>query len=877
MLVVVLIPTIVLGTFAISEWASRRDTADDAAAMREAVLLVEASELMGVPLVVEHSAAYALDRAQQAGAAGQLELLLRQDGTNHTMDLARAMLDSALDGLADRFGSVQLPDGRSIGVAVADARTALATAREAFDDRRAGDLTSYYSIVIQLARQIDELTDATMEDASTTKELGHLYNQVQVFESAMELGALALLPVVDSAITGNTGTTLVDEVAASGSFKAALDHLAAMLPPDQAARLAEIRSGPNFATVGAAEPAWLMSVALAGDSVDEITASDAAIEAISDLYEARALSLLELHEFGASLLDAQKSTAEAIESDARSGVHRTVIWVSIAIGGNMVLLLLILASVLMPLRALDRHTRQVREGDLALAGATLTGPTEVRSVTATFNEMVATLNAFHSQVDRLAHGDTVGGGDLPGPLGAAVRDSVRRLADLTDQLHRSEAEAVRLSLTDTLTGLANRAAVLQHLERLAAGSDERAHPAALIYLDLDGFKSVNDSQGHAAGDRILREIGQRLQLQRPQDMVARMGGDEFIVVVEDVIDAMSVRTIAESLITVIGEPCSARDGEQFTLSASAGVTTVRPGDDPLECVARADFAVYRAKELGRSRVETFDESLAAEREIRSEMALKMRQGLADGDFRLVFQPIIDLRTGHTVAFEALLRWRRTDGLEVSPTEFIPLAERTGVILAIDEWVINTAVKVLSEWEADAHLRDLRLAVNISGRHVVDGTLAAHLRTSCGAAGVSPSRIEVEITETYLMADPPRAKEVIDEIRAMGVRVAIDDFGTGYSSMSSLHDLRTDQLKIDKLFIDGVTRGEVDRTIVELVVRLADSLGIATVAEGVDSEEKLAELRRLGCTLAQGFHLAPPMELGDVATWVLAHDDVLTHS
>ena len=388
-----------------------------------------------------------------------------------------------------------------------------------------------------------------------------------------------------------------------------------------------------------------------------------------------------------------------------------------------------------------------------------------------------------------------------------------------------------------------------------------------MYLDLDGFKNVNDTQGHGAGDRILRQIGARLRNACPHDVVARMGGDEFIVLIDEAGDIGLVEAFASQLISLVSEPCDARDGQQFTLTASAGVTLVDGECEPLECIAKADSAVYRAKELGRSRVEAYDEQLAAEIESRSEMALMMRRSLESDGFSLAFQPVVDLASGSPVAVEALARWVLPDGRQMSPSEFIPIAERTGTIVAIDEWVLERGLAVLHGWQADPVTRGLPLSINISGRHLTDSHLARTLAEHCALVGVDPHLLQVEITETYLMADAQHARTVVDELRALGVKVAIDDFGTGYSSMSSLHELNADTIKIDKVFVAGITRSSTDRTIVELVLRLAGSLGMDVIAEGVDTEEKLAQLVVLGCRYAQGFHLAEPMDLTSCTAWL----------
>jgi diguanylate cyclase (GGDEF)-like protein len=392
-------------------------------------------------------------------------------------------------------------------------------------------------------------------------------------------------------------------------------------------------------------------------------------------------------------------------------------------------------------------------------------------------------------------------------------------------------------------------------------------PGAIIFLDLDGFKSVNDTQGHAEGDRILSELGERLRAECPSEMVARIGGDEFVILLEDAPYLEDVISLARHLIDIVSAPCIGSGGQMFTLSASAGVAIVDGHREPLECIAQADTAVYHAKERGRGRVEVFDERLSEVLEERAEMALTMRHALAERQFSLKLQPIIDVATSMPVGAEVLLRWDRPGMTEIGPTDFIPIAERTGVIVDLETWVLEEAVGILRDWRMDPTTSRMRLAVNISGRHIVEGNLAPLLAELCSRASVDPTLLDLEITETHLVADIARAGSVVDDLRAQGVNVAIDDFGTGYSSMSYLHRLTVDTLKIDQVFVAGMCDNRLDLTIVELLLRLGDSLGMTVVAEGVDSEEKLVLLRELGCPWAQGFHIARPMSVADATRWL----------
>ena len=867
LLLVFLVPTLVLGAFANAQVSHQRRTADHAATMHRSVELIRVGQQISVPLVVEYNAVYALQQAQAAGIEQRLAPLLAGPNVTRTISIARGMLDSALDDLDEQYGDFLLGDGTTIGDRVQAITTSLATQRAVFDRRGTVEVAASYGALFELAALIDAATDQVMAQASSTPSLAHINAQVQTFEDAMRWGATTLAHIVDSAITGSAGTTITDEVAASGAFSAALTGLRDILPPDRAAEVEALLTGASFTEAKTVESDWVGSIVDAGTRFSDIAGSPEAIEAISRLYEARVYTLLDLYAYGERFLDDQAAIARDLTAEETRQGEVALIWIWVSAGGSVVLLGAVLATTLLPLRTLDRHTRSVREGDLAIEPTTPSGPTDIKSLTTTFNEMVVTLRAFDSQVGRLAKGDVAIDESLPGPLGATVRQSVRRLAEVTEQLHRSEAAATLQARTDELTGLSNRTAVLERIDAICHTAATTDRPGAVVYIDLDGFKNVNDTHGHAAGDRILREIGERLRAACPDDDVARMGGDEFIVLIERAENIERVSAFAEQLIRLVEEPCATREGQAFSLTASAGITLCDGSCDALETIARADFAVYHAKERGRGRVEAYDERLAAQIETRSEMALRLRHALDAGEFSLVFQPIIHLPTGRPVAVEALLRWTRSDGRSIGPAEFIPVAERTGVITAIDDWVIGQALATLSRWAPDPVMRPLRVFVNISGRHLDDGSLTRDISDGCAAAGVEPTSIGVEITETYLMRNARHSRLVVDGLRTLGVSVAIDDFGTGYSSMSALHELAVDTIKIDQSFVAGLVDSTPDRMIVDLVVRLAGSLGMQVTAEGVDSEEKLALLEGLGCEYAQGFHLAMPMGEHECTHWL----------
>ncbi|MDO8391683.1 MAG: GGDEF domain-containing protein [Actinomycetota bacterium] len=871
LILVMLLPTATLGLIGYRDVARRHQVHDDATKVSAQVALLRASEPLLVPLFREYGATHGLQEAERVGVSlDDLRAMVPIDFLTLTID-ARRDLDAGIEELLSGHGDVTLPDGRTIRETLTLLARPLAETRAAFDDNDLlrTDLDNSFGVLITMLDEIGVQSVIALADAAGTNDLAHIAIETRSFVYAFHYLTDGLSAVIDSA-NATDGTQMYEMVASSGAFNSAIERLATILTPDRAAGLAEVLALPSFAAVEAAQTRWLLAVSDAVLTTQSVAARAEAVAAVSDLLVASFQRMNDLQGYGLTFLREEAALTEQVQAQAQASERNAIMWAVVAIGATLVLLVLVVWSVLRPVRALLRSSEQVREGDLDVPTVRPTGPTDIRTLTQTFNEMVVTLRAFDAQVQRMARGETDVDQPLPGPLGQTLRDSVDHLLDVTNELHRSEAAAVVQARTDALTGLANRTAVLEHLAEIGAATRTSGEPGAIVYLDLDGFKNVNDTQGHGAGDRILRQIGTRLQHACPNCVVARMGGDEFIVLIERAGNIERVEAFAQQLIGLVSQPCEARDGQQFMLTASAGVTLVDGECQPLECIAQADSAVYRAKEEGRSRVEAYDERLAAEIETRSEMALMMRRSLEHGGFTLHLQPIVELADNQPVGAEALLRWTLPDGRSVGPAEFIPIAERTGVILAIDEWVITHAMEVLAAWQAHPATAGFQLAINISGRHITDGALPQLVAAKSREAGVDPRFLSIEVTETYLMADAGRARVVLDDLHVIGVRVSIDDFGTGYSSMSSLHELPADVIKIDRVFVAGLTRSGTDRTIVELVLRLAESLGMEVIAEGVGSEDELTHLRLLGCQMAQGFHLAMPMPVDECTEWLCRH-------
>jgi diguanylate cyclase (GGDEF)-like protein len=426
---------------------------------------------------------------------------------------------------------------------------------------------------------------------------------------------------------------------------------------------------------------------------------------------------------------------------------------------------------------------------------------------------------------------------------------------LATESNRAAAEQLAYRATrDGLTGLANRAALMDHLVLATRRAARTRRSCAVAFLDLDDFKIVNDSLGHAQGDQLLCTVANRLrQVTRAGECVARLGGDEFVIVLEDLDGVSETLDAAERIVAVLGEPYRVGDAE-FTLRASIGVVPdAQRHVDDVEAVLRdADLAMYEAKAVAKGRVCLYDPAMHE----RAVELLARKSALAHavtgGQLRVEYQPIFDAVDGEQVAAEALVRWQRGGEL-VPPAEFIPLAESTGEIVAIGDWVLTRAATDLAALGPSA----LVVSVNVAARQLREPAFASRAERIVAAAGVVPQRVVLELTESALLEPDPIVDANVQRLGAAGFALAIDDFGTGYSSLAYLKRLAVDWIKIDRMFVQDLADDENDRTLVRTIIRMAGELGVGVIAEGVETEEQLELLAAMGCNSVQGFLLARP--------------------
>jgi len=443
---------------------------------------------------------------------------------------------------------------------------------------------------------------------------------------------------------------------------------------------------------------------------------------------------------------------------------------------------------------------------------------------------------------------------------------IGQIVDITERKAIAERLA-HAAIHDPLTGLPNRVLLVDRLEHALNQVPRRGTQVGVIFLDLDRFKLVNDSLGHAAGDELLTRLSGRLRgAVRPGDTVARFGGDEFVIVCDDAQGEEEVLEVASRIAEMVARPCIVGEREIY-VTASLGVVLSRQGEDSPEALLRdADAAMYRAKDEGRARIKLFDEHTHRLAVADLETATDLHRALERSEFRVHYQPIVDLETGLVRGFEALVRWEHpTRGL-LRPGEFIDQAEEAGLIVPIGAWVLEEACRQTNHWQAKQRGDEpIDVAVNLSPRQLADPTFPEELAQILHRTGIDPDTVWLELTEGALMQHADSAIRALEALRAQGVHLAVDDFGTGYSSLGHLKRFPVELLKVDQTFVDGLGREPEDTSIVGAVVSLAHSLGLAAVAEGLETPLQLAELRTMGCDYAQGYLFGapqPPEAIGD---------------
>ena len=412
---------------------------------------------------------------------------------------------------------------------------------------------------------------------------------------------------------------------------------------------------------------------------------------------------------------------------------------------------------------------------------------------------------------------------------------------------------------DELTRLANRALFLNRVEHTVARVPRGKHPSAVLFLDLDDFKKVNDSLGHAVGDELLVATASRLTTcVRPGDTIARLGGDEFAVLLEDVDGMTDVVTVAERISTALSTSFQL-GGRDVFIGVSIGIASLEMGDSPDEVLRNADLAMYFAKSRRKGQFAVYEPSMHDEMMEHLELEVDLRGAVERNEFEIHYQPIVNLVSGELYGAEALLRWNHPTRGSVPPSRFISLAEETGLIIPLGRWVLKEACEKAREWRTRfVSRRPLQMSVNLSVRHFQDPTLLQDVQQALNDSGIEPWSLTLEITESVLMHSSEATLARLRALKALGLKLAIDDFGTGYSSLGYLQQFPIDLLKIDRSFVDAVGIEEVDPVLARAIIALGRTMQIETIAEGIERPEQREGLRVLGCSLGQGYYFAKPM-------------------
>lgn len=462
----------------------------------------------------------------------------------------------------------------------------------------------------------------------------------------------------------------------------------------------------------------------------------------------------------------------------------------------------------------------------------------------------------------------VGGAPIKNAEGATI-GWIGTFTDITDR-KRAEEQLLYDAFHDGLTGLANRALFMDHLQMtIARGRSRHSNHYAVLFLDLDRFKIINDSLGHAKGDELLKFIARRLEsCIRTGDLVARLGGDEFVILLTELVEANEVILVAERILEELKTPFNL-GGREIYITTSIGITLSESGHTRAEDMLRdADIAMYRAKAKGRAQYQVFNQEMHEDASKQLQIETEMRRALEKGEFCLYYQPIVQLESNRLVGVEALVRWNHPTRGTVSPMEFIPAAEENGLILPLGSWILSESCRQLREWQKRNPLASrLTVSINLSFKQFSQLDLVREVSSIIEKTGVDPRCLKFEVTESHIMENSEIAVAIMNRLREIGAEISLDDFGTGYSSLSYLHRLPIDYLKIDRSFVTRMIESRENAEIVRTIIKLGQNLKMKVIAEGIETPEQLEQLQSLNCEFGQGYLFSKPLESEAAAAFI----------
>jgi len=568
----------------------------------------------------------------------------------------------------------------------------------------------------------------------------------------------------------------------------------------------------------------------------------------------------------------QAATEQLLMSDLRRSEERFRSLVRNSVDVNMIVAAD--GTIVYESPAVERVLGYRAEDRVGSTGMQIVHPDDQDRLRQVFEDLLRAPSGQVSAEIRLRHADdswrsieVVGKNLLEDP---AVGGVVVNYRDISER-RQLEDELRHQAFHDSLTGLANRALFADRLEHALSRTRRNRNRLGVLFLDLDDFKTINDSLGHGEGDQVLIAVAGRLRdAIRAGDTVARMGGDEFAVLVEPG-SGGSPMEVAERLLETLQAPFRI-GGKELFVHASVGVAlSSSPKETPEELLRDADASMYMAKSHGKNRIELFEPSMHAAALARFAIKADLERALDRGEFELLYQPIVKLTTRAVVGVEALVRWRHPERGLILPTEFIAVAEETGLIIPLGRWVLEQACRQARLWESVRPDRSLSMSVNVSGRQVAEATFVATVADVLAESRLEPSRLVLEFTEGVLMRDTEATMTTLRDLKGLGVRLAIDDFGTGFSALNYLRSFPIDVLKIDGSFVASMSAGTDQRAVVRAILRLGETLHLSTIAEGIEDAGQLADLRALGATLGQGYFFARPLTAEEIGVFVSLDD------